>query len=502
MALIKLLPEVSSKLEDAAILEKAKKKKSLKRSNNILDLIEAIRIDIESSLGRYAERYRCIYDYKELEEYIDRANKFGKIAIDTEATGLNPLIDKIVGLCLYFPGEKGVYVPINHVDYFTGEKIENQLNENQVGKILKKLKAKIIMHNAPFDIRLLMKTCKVRLKCWWDTLTGGTLLNENEPHKLKYLHGKYVSHTEEKNFAELFGKTTFTDIPIEYAYLYAVHDAVDTYELYEFQEPFFLDESRQDRVDMNWLFRNIEIPMIDVIVDLENAGVAVDLDYLKTLHTQYHKELDEALKKCYDCLNSEPYKDKIETYRALNPNSKLENPIAISSNKQLAILFYDILKAPPVKDKGNRCTDVDVMTVFKKKYDIAQYILDYRAAQKLTSTYIDNIPNIVLDDGRVHTHFNANGAKTGRMSSSDPLNLQNIPSHNDSIRKMFVGQTTYRDVLSDNNIYEFDRCEEVALKGEDNWKFVEELKAGEKLKDGEVVKKVVIEDLKVFVELV
>lgn len=501
MALINLLPEVDRKLKDAALISKAKKpaKKAVKKSNNILDLIEAIRQDVEQSLGKFADQYKCITTLDELKKYIKKANKFGKIAIDTETTGLNPLVDKIVGLCLYFPGEKGVYVPINHVDYFSGVRIDDQLNEKSVGEVLKTLTAKVIMHNGPFDIRVILHTLKVRLKCWWDTQVAATLLNENEPHGLKYLHGKYISHSDEKTFAELFGKVTFEDVPIEYAYLYATHDAVDTYELYEFQEPFFIDETRQDRLDMNWLYRNIEIPMIDVIVDLEDIGVAVDMNYLKQLYTDYHRDLDNALKKCHDFINDN-YKDKLEIYKALNPNHKLDDPISIGSSSQLAILFYDILKATPVKGKGARCTDADVMESFKKKYPIAEYILEYRAAQKLTSTYIDNIPNVIHTDGRVHTHFNSNGARTGRMSSSEPINLQNIPSHNDSIRKMFIGQTTYREVESDDGIYEFDRCEEVELI-DNSWKFVEQLKTGDQLIGGEIIKSVEIIDLKVKITI-
>ena len=502
MALIKLLPEVDQKIKDAAIIEKTKKsiKKIIKKSTNILNLIELIRQDVEEHLGKFKADYQCIRTEEEFDAYIEKANAYGKIAIDTETTGLNPLVNQIVGLCLYFPGEKGAYVPINHVDYISGNRLDNQLNEETIGKILKKLTAKIIMHNAPFDIRVILHTCGVRLKCWWDTQVGATLLNENEPHGLKYLHGKYISHTDEKTFSELFGAVTFTNIPIEYAYLYATHDAVDTFEVYEFQEKFFSDNSRPDRVKLNSLFRNIEIPMIDVIIDLEDNGVAVDQEYLKILYDKYHKNLEDALNKCNDYINAN-YKEKIETYKALNPNCKLDDPISISSSTQLAILFYDILKAKPIKGKGARCTDADVMETLKKKGNkLAEYILDYRTAQKLTSTYIDNIPNVIHTDGRVHTHFNSNGAATGRMSSSDPINLQNIPSHNNDIRKMFIGQTTYRDVESDSNIYEFDRCEELELK-DGTWKFVEQLKPNEELVDGEIVKSVKIEDLKVFIEV-
>ena len=85
------------------------------------------------------------------------------------------------------------------------------------------------------------------------------------------------------------------------------------------------------------------------------------------------------------------------------------------------------------------------------------------------------------------------------MSSSDPLNLQNIPSHNEDIRKMFTGQTTYREVESRNDgAFIFDRCEEVELAN-NTWKFVEQLQPGDKLIDGEIIKVVKVKDFKVLI---
>ena len=139
------------------------------------------------------------------------------------------------------------------------------------------------------------------------------------------------------------------------------------------------------------------------------------------------------------------------------------------------------------------------MNELAKEYPIAKAILDYRAAMKITTTYVNNIPGITHTDGRVHTHFNSMGAKTGRMSSSDPLNLQNIPSHNEDIRKMFVGQTTFRDVdKRTDGAYIFDRCEEIQLE-DGTWKWVELIKVGDKLIDGETVKAVKIKDLRVLI---
>ena len=189
----------------------------------------------------------------------------------------------------------------------------------------------------------------------------------------------------------------------------------------------------------------------------------------------------------------------IKDYNAEHFDKPLDLPLNVGSATQLAILFYDILGCKPVKGKKPRSTDEDVMNVFAKDYDIAKYILNYRKATKITSTYVDNIPEILHTDGRVHTHFNSNGAKTGRMSSSDPLNLQNIPSHNEDIRKMFVGQTTVRDVEKrSDNAYILDRCEEVQL-ADGSWQWAEAVKVGDTLIDGEVVKAVKVKDLRVLI---
>ena len=508
---IKFKPEIATKLEDKALLDKAKKaKKSTPKSNSIIDIIERIRLDVEKHLGEYKDQYQCIRTIEDFENYIDKANKYGEIAIDTETNGLNPLVDSVVGLCLYFPGEKATYVPINHVDYFSDIRIEDQLTEEQCKTCLEKLTAKIIYHNAQFDIRVIKNQIGIRLGAWWDTLLGGHLLNENEAHGLKYLHGKYISHTDEKTFSDLFGDIKFKYVPIEYAYLYGAHDAIDTFELKDFQKSIF-ESSRPGCKDAYWVFNNIEIPMIEVIVDLEDNGVCVDKAYLDNLHDKYTKDLNEALNKCLEEINTK-YIDKIKDYN-INTVKPLELPINITSATQLAILFYDILKVKkPIKDKKDRCMDEDVMKALASEYPIAKYILDYRGALKITSTYVDNMYDIIHTDNRVHTHFNSCGAKTGRMSSSQPLNLQNIPSHRNDIRKMFVGQTTYRDIEKrSDHAYILDRCEEIETT--DGWIWVELLKPGDKIityesidsnstrvviKEVRVVK---IKDLKVLIAL-
>lgn len=481
---IKFNPKVASQLEDRAALAKLKKlKKSKPKSNSVIDIIERIRQDVEENLGQFRNDYRCIMSVDELKDYIQKAEEVGELSLDTETDGLNPLVDMIVGLCLYFPGGKPVYVPINHVDYFSDQRIEGQLTEEQVRECLELFTGKYIMHNAPFDIRVVKHQVGIKLKIYWDALPASQIIEENESHKLKDLHGKYISHTKEKTFDELFGKLPFKYVPIEYAYLYGAHDAIDTYELMLYQ----LDILTQPGFEqLMWLYRNIEIPMIDVIIDLEDTGVAVDTEYLSFLHKKYNEELDKAEQACQDEIET-CYAKEIATYNA-EAVKKFTFPVNIGSQTQLATLFFDILKiSKPIKEKKDRCMDEDVMQALSSKHSVAKHILDYRGAKKITSTYVDNIPQILHTDGRVHTHFSSNGAKTGRMSSSDPLNLQNIPSHNEDIRKMFIGQTTTRDVVCrSDGAHIFERTEEIEL--DTGWQWVELVKPGDHLVTGETVK--------------
>jgi DNA polymerase I-like protein with 3'-5' exonuclease and polymerase domains len=141
------------------------------------------------------------------------------------------------------------------------------------------------------------------------------------------------------------------------------------------------------------------------------------------------------------------YEKEIQEYKQKNSNHKLSDPINIGSSTQLAILLYDILGIEPPDKKSPRGTGVDILQ--KIDNPICKAVLEYRTVSKLITTYIDKLPNCVNPkDGRIHCNFNQYGADTGRFSSSDP-NLQNIPSHNKDIRKMFKAQDGYILMSSD-----------------------------------------------------
>jgi len=490
LALFDIPDRIMTPSQDKLLLERLRIKKSSSKSKGLIDIINEIIQDVETNLGEYKQQFKVLTTKEEVEEYICKANANGVIAIDSETTGLNPLTAKIVGLCLYTPNEKPVYVPINHLDYISLERLNNQISETEIKNILDKLTAKVIMFNAAFDVRVLRHTLNVYLKCWWDCAIAARLMNENEKtNKLKPLHSKYVlnGNKDAKSFNELF-TISFDLIPIQYAYLYAANDALITYQLYEFQAKYLNPNSRPDLADIYHLFMDIEMPVVEVVCNMEDTGVQIDEEYIHNyLMPKYHKLQEDCLAECYKELL--PYQEKIDIMRKRNPHWKLSNPINLKSTSQMEILLYKILEYTPPETQDDK-VKVDEAALSSIDTPFTRAVLKYRSVEKLLSTYIDNIPDILIN-GRIHCNYNQLGAKTGRFSSNNP-NLQNIPSRNKDIRKMFIGGLDYREVDSTDGVYSFDKTEEIQLvNGE--WVFVENIKQGDITEDG-VVTSVKIED--------
>jgi len=447
------LPKRDSK---ESIIKKAKPK--TKSVQSVVSNVDQVRQRVNANLGKYANRYKVITDVVTLNKYIDTClSGEGLVAIDTETTGLNPILDKIVGVSLKTPEQVGVYIPINHTSTFTKTRIETQLTEEQVKEPLQRLidKAGTIWHNGKFDIRVLKWQVGIEVKdesIVWDTLIGAHLLNENESHGLKYLYSSYIISKQQEEeeifkYSDLFEGTNFAEVPIDTAYIYAAHDAEMTYELFKFQWPYLnYNNINTDSPysGISYVYNYVELPAIKVVVEMENQGVALDVDYAKGLEVKYRKELEEAKQLFYKEL--EKYQAKITSYNLKNPG-KLQTPINYSSPKQLSILLYDVMELEPVSKDNPRGTGEDIL--LKLNTPVGDAVLKCRALEKLLGTYIEKLPkDINPKTNKIHTSFNLTGTVTGRFSSSDP-NLQNIPSQNKDIRKMFVADKGYVFIGSD-----------------------------------------------------
>lgn len=442
--------------------------------NNLAAQVQSIVAIANQKLAVHKDDYILIREPDQLYEYMKEMKQVGEGALDTETTGLNPLLVNIVGGCIYTPGQKAAYIPINHKSYITGVRTKEQMDEETVSKIMKEFHKDIrwIFHNAKYDIRVCRKTLGIDFKPYWDTMLAAYCIDEEESHRLKDLHLKYCDSkdTESLTFDSLFNGVTFDNIPISTAYLYAAGDPIKTYELYEYQKTLL---NRRVLAGPYNVFKNIEMPLISVVADMEDRGVCLDFDVCKNLHEKYHKIREERKTQADEALAM--YKDEIDNYRMSSTYSntypdgsteysnsqtskgkkyghtkvssnasKLSDPISLSSPTQLAILFYDILGLESPDKKAPRGTGEEILKHFAqgKEKNLCEAILGMRNVEKLLGTYIDKMPEIALDDGRVHASYNQYGAKTGRFSSQDP-NLQNIPSHNKDIRQMFKAQDGY-----------------------------------------------------------
>ena len=433
----------NTKAKDKEILKKAKETKSpvkkIRGLKSLPDKIETARQAVEKYLGDKRDQFKCVTTLDELKQYAESAKQNGIVALDTETTSLDTFTCEIVGFSLYTKASAPLaqlppcYVPINHINYVDGTRLPNQLNIDEVKDIFQDIvdnDVKVLFFNADFDIRVILHTIGVRLHPYFDCYIGARLLNENEPDNgLKALHSKYVLHGQEEEFSfgELFEKIPFNMIPIDIAYLYASKDALVTFELYEFQLPYLTvgteENTEMDLAGVANVFWNIEMPVLPIVIDMEELGIGIDFKYQQKLSTEYNEELQRVEKEFYELLKK--YTD---------------NEYSISSSKQLSTLFYDELKLlKPAWDKKAKKwkTSVDADTLSTLNHPLAEKILEYRLCQKLISTYVDKMAILAERDGKVHGGFNQVGTDTGRFSSKNP-NLQNIPSHNTKIRKMFI----------------------------------------------------------------
>ena len=434
-------------------------------SGGLADTINSATALVEAQLGKFRDQYTLIRDENALAAYFEAIKRNKKFALDTETGGLDTFNDVCAGVCLYTPGEKGAYIPLNHISYITGVKAQNQIDPKLMAQYLKEVNGPeyfIVMHNAKFDMRVTENQLGVKVHCDWDTMIAANILDENEPHHLKGLHSKYCNNGNDYyKFENLFKGVPFPLIPIKTAYLYAARDPIITWELYEFQKQY-LNPQNAELASCYDAFINNEMPLVPIMAAVENEGIALDFDKQKELQNKYEAKLAAQEKRTTEILKH--FADKIDAYRlaqakeeASKPKeqrrlTRLDEPINLGSSKQVSVLLYDILELSNGRDGDDaKGTGEKLLKIAKQKaqnkkgidpacVDLIDGILELRGIKKLLGTYIEKMPEIVnKKTGKIHCSFNQYGTVTGRMSSNDP-NMQNIPARDESaeIRTMFT----------------------------------------------------------------
>lgn len=444
---------------------------TVKRNKNKLENALAVIHELVKSGRLHAEgEVETIRTPERLKEYMDHCKQSGEYVLDVETTGLDIYNDILVGICLYTPGETSAYVPFNHTD-LQNVRVADQLSEEQVRDImipyLQDQELKCINHNIKFDNKKLAWDWKqVIVNIYWDTQIAGNVLNENEPHKLKPMYNKYILHGKGsgEDYKDLFDGIPFNYVPIDIATVYGANDGFKTYALYKFQAQYLReDHPREDFRKMYYVFREVEMPLIPLCTDMEMRGVEIREDFAKELSEDFNKELVEVEAKCDAYV--EQFKQYILDHNNLMRLTKGTCKINYSSPQQVAALFYDIFKLKSVSRKEPRGTGDKIIQKFlstakkkdtKKSREFAEFLENYqrfKEIKKLLGTYVDKIPQVKEPKiNAVYTTYNQYGAKTGRFSSSDTvskINLQNIPSKEKRIRKIFKARDGYKLVGGD-----------------------------------------------------
>ena len=361
--------------------------------------------------------YRVVKTTSDLDELLNRLAGVKSFAFDTETTGLNPMTALLVGISISpAPGE-AYYIPLGHVGWGQVEQLPLQQVLDHLQVPLADAAMGKLAQNGKYDMMVLAQHGVTVNNLIFDTMIAAYLLGE-KAIGLKSLAFNKLD-IEMTPISELIGsgakQRSMSQVEITQAADYACADADMTGRLAALFETELKEEGLWE------LFSEVEMPLVPVLLEMEQNGIALDKELLSGMSRQLGEQLIK--------LESE-----ILTYAG--------HPFNINSPQQLGIVLFEELKLPAArKGKSGYSTEASILSALSKEYEIAGLILDYRQLAKLKSTYVDALPALInTRTGRVHTSFNQTRAITGRLSSSEP-NLQNIPIRGElgkEIRKAFV----------------------------------------------------------------
>ena len=357
--------------------------------------------------------YTLVENVDQLRAVIAEVAVCPEFCFDTETTGLDVFNDRIVGLSLAVRPHEAWYVPFSEANTAAYADIIRPLFENEA--IAK------IGQNVKFDLMVLRRIGVEVRGLKYDTMILHYLLDPESRHNMNALAERYLNYRPIE-IETLIGKgakqLTMDLVNIERVTEYAAEDADITLQLKHALWP------QVEQIGLQKLYCKIEEPMIEVLADIEMAGVRIDTAAL----AEYAVELNRKLAELEAEVRAEAG----------------EPTLNINSTRQLGEVLFSkmrIAEKPKMTRTKQFCTDEEYLQSFAHKYRIVDRILEYRGVKKLLSTYVEALPQLVnRTTGRIHTSFNQAVTATGRLSSTNP-NLQNIPVRDDlgrRIREAFI----------------------------------------------------------------
>ena len=379
----------------------------------------------------HRQGYDTVLDAESLAAWVVKLRTAPIAAFDTETTSLDPMAATLVGLSFAVPGGGAAYVPIAHAYAGAPDQLSLDAVLLALRPWLESDKYKKAGQNLKYDMHVLANH-GVRLRgIADDTMLASYVLESDKSHDMDSLAKRHLG-LETIPYTAICGKGAkqigFDQVALEQAAEYAAEDADITLRL---QQCFAAQLAAEPQLDA--LYRDIELPSMHVLFEMERNGVLID-DFLLAQHSE---ELGRRLVE----LEAEAHK-------------LAGQPFNLNSPKQLGELLFGKLELPVVKKTatGQPSTDEEVLQKLAEDYPLPKLLLDYRGLAKLKNTYADKLPLMVnRHTGRVHTSFSQAVAVTGRLASSDP-NLQNIPIRTEEgrrIRAAFIAPKGHRLVSAD-----------------------------------------------------
>ncbi|MBI1887978.1 MAG: DNA polymerase I [Nitrosomonadales bacterium] len=375
--------------------------------------------------------YETILTESQLDAWLAKLLAAELVCVDTETTGLDAMNAQLVGISFAIEPHHAAYLPLAHRYPGAPDQLGRDHALHKLKPWLESARHHKLGQNLKYDLHIFANHGIALAGIHDDTLLQSYVLESHKPHDMDNLALRHLN-VKTISYAEVVGKGAkqicFDQVDLDTATRYAAEDADITLQLHQFFAPQIAAQSGLQHV-----YRDIELPTMQVLYTMERNGVLLDCDLLKIQSRELGEKLLALEARAHEAAGQ---------------------PFNLNSPKQLREILFDKLQLP-VKKKtpsGDSSTDEEVLQELALDYPLPKLLLEYRGMAKLKSTYTDKLPQMVdRNTGRVHTSYSQAVAVTGRLASSDP-NLQNIPvrtAEGRRIREAFVAPQGSRIVSAD-----------------------------------------------------
>jgi DNA polymerase I len=371
------------------------------------------------SVANVPHSYIIIKSIEQLSSVCDEITRAGFLSVDTETTSVRPVDAELVGVSLSIKAHEAWYVPVSGDSLFGGEGLLLEDVVHILKPVLENSKILKVGQNIKYDM-IVFAHYGIHLSgIRSDSMIGSYLLDPTaHRHSLDDMALDRLGY-KTILFEELAGKgkkaVTLRDVPVDKVAEYSCEDADIALQLCQ-----LIDKELAGK-GLDKLYREMEIPLVEVLSSMEFAGIRIDREYFSKLAVEIDSRISATEKAILDLAG--------EVFN-------------LNSTKELSRILFQKLELKTVKKtKTGFSTDIKVLEELKGSHPIIDHLIDYRMLAKLKGTYVDALPELISPNtGRIHTSFNQTIVATGRLSSSDP-NLQNIPAKDDfgkQLRKGFI----------------------------------------------------------------